>query len=148
MNKLTKQAIVVGILASGVAGLAQANDDGDGCSLSTLRGLYLFNASGFNVVAGVAVPKALVTFVRFNGDGTLTGGVSTTSINGVITRNPGGFTGTYTVTADCTGSADFGPPPHFTFDLFISSKGAELVMIQTGGPVPAVMQGTAERLSR
>jgi hypothetical protein len=51
--------------------------------------LVSFNASGFNVVAGVAVPKALVVFVRFNGDGTLTGGPSTASINGVITRVPG-----------------------------------------------------------
>jgi hypothetical protein len=28
-----------------------------------------FNASGYNIAAGVAVPKAVVEFIRFNGDG-------------------------------------------------------------------------------
>jgi hypothetical protein len=43
---------------------------------------------------------------------------------------------------------DFGPPTHFTYDLSFSSKATFVVMIQTGGPVPGVLQGTADYLSR
>ena len=150
MKRLTKQAIVLSILALGVAGLAQADqgDHHDSCSLATLRGLYLFSASGFNVVGGVAQPKAVVEFIRFNADGTLTGGPATASINGVIVHTPVPGMGTYTVAPDCTGTLDFGPPTHFTYDLFFSPKADYLVMNQTGGPVPGVLQGTADKLSR
>ena len=45
----------------------------NGCTLRTLRGTYVFSASGFNIVAGVAQPKAIVEVIVFNGDGTLDG---------------------------------------------------------------------------
>ena len=42
------------------------------CDLRTLRGLYLFSASGFNISAtGAHIPKVIAEFIRFNGDGTL-----------------------------------------------------------------------------
>jgi hypothetical protein len=150
MKRMAKQKLVVAILALGLVGLAQADNDDNGkaCSLSTLDSLYLFSASGFNIVMGVAQPKAVVELVRFNGDGTLTGGPATASINGTITRSPAGGLGNYTVATNCTGTLDFGPPTHFTYDLFIAPKAAYLVMIQTGGPVPGVLQGTADKLSR
>ena len=44
-------------------------DDGKACTVQTLRGSYLFAASGFNIVAGVAQPKAIVEGIDFNGDG-------------------------------------------------------------------------------
>ena len=57
------------------------------------RWLYLFSASAFNIVGGVAQPKAVVELIRFNGDGTLTGGPATASINGTIVRSPAGGLG-------------------------------------------------------
>jgi len=77
----------------------------------------------------------------------LTGGPATASINVAIVRSPSA-PGTYTVAADCTGSLDFGPPAHFNYDLFFTSKATDIVMIPTGGRVPGALQGTAERLSR
>jgi hypothetical protein len=150
MQKMAKQKLVVAALALGMVGLAQADEDdnGKGCSLSTLGDVYLFSASGFNIIGGVAQPKAVVELIRFNGDGTLTGGPATASINGTITRSPAGGLGNYTVATNCTGALDFGPPTHFTYDFFIAPKAAYLVMIQTGGPVPGVLQGTADKLSR
>jgi hypothetical protein len=150
MKKMVKQSLVVAMLALGMVGVAQADNDDNGkaCSLSTLGDLYLFSASGFNIIGGVAQPKAVVELIRFNGDGTLTGGPATASINGTITRSPAGGLGSYTVATNCTGTLDFGPPTHFTYDFFIAPKGAYLVMIQTGGPVPGVLQGTADKLSR
>jgi hypothetical protein len=70
------------------------------------------------------------------------------SINGAIVRSPAGGLGNYTVATNCTGTLDFGPPTHFTYDFFIAPEAAYLVMIQTGGPVPGVLLGTADKLSR
>jgi hypothetical protein len=149
MNKSAKQAIVAAAMALAVSGAAMANhtdDDRKGCSNSTLRGLYAFNASGYNIVGGVAQPKAIVELIRFNGDGTLTVPAATVSIFGVVTRSPADGPGSYTVGEDCTGSLAFGPPGP-TFDLFVSTRGSQIYLIQTGPGLP-VMQGTAERLPR
>jgi hypothetical protein len=149
MNKLAKQAMVFAAMASAVSGVALANDNDDdrkGCSDSTLRGLYVFNASGFNIVEGVAQPKAIVELIRFNGDRSLTVPAATVSIFGVITRSLPNGPGTYKVSEDCTGSLAFGPPGP-TFDLFVVFRGSQIYMIQTAPGLP-VMQGTAERVSR
>jgi hypothetical protein len=72
-----------------VPGIARAGDDDNGCSDSTLRGLYVFSASGFNILTGgVVQPKAIVELIRFNGDGTLVVPAATVSINGTITQSP------------------------------------------------------------
>src|SRR3954451_19761072 len=90
------------------SGAAQAKDDKDDdvkqCSVATLHGVYIFHASGFNIVVGppsVALPKAIVEVIRFNGDGSIVGGKVTVSLNGTIRQNPPGATGTYSVLADC-----------------------------------------------
>ena len=150
MWKSTLQGAAAAAMAVAMAGVVHANADDDharGCSDATLRGLYVFNASGFNIVAGVSQPKAVVEFIRFNGDGTLTVPAATASINGVIIRSPPDGPGIYSVGADCTGTVAFGPPGP-TFDLFVAPRGSEVYMNQTGGAVPGVLQGTAERLSR
>ena len=90
-------------MAIAMAGVVHANGNDDharGCSDATLRGLYVFNAYGFNIVAGVAQPKAIVEFIRFNGDGTLTVPAATASINGVIIRSAPDGPGSYSA---CTG---------------------------------------------
>jgi hypothetical protein len=149
-----KQFIVCALITLGAPGAAQARDsdeDRKPCSDATLHGLYVFTASGFNIVGGGAQPKAIVELIRFNGDGSLTVPASTVSINGVITRSPPDGPGSYEVRADCTGSLVFGPPGPTpqgpTYDLFVGPKGSEINMIQTGPGAP-VFQGTAERQSR
>ena len=64
----------------------QSNHDDDVCGVNTLRGTYVFAATGFNIVAGVAQPKAIVEVIEFNGDGTLSVPAATLSANGMIVR--------------------------------------------------------------
>ena len=75
-------AVATGPWPSGVA-LANGN-----CTVNTLRGLYVFSATGFIIPAAPASaqPKAIVEFIRFNGDGTLDVPGATRSLNGVITQ--------------------------------------------------------------
>ena len=68
MKTLTKRGLIGVAMVFGMSGLALA-DDGKACTVQTLRGSYLFAASGFNIVAGVAQPKAIVEGIDFNGDG-------------------------------------------------------------------------------
>jgi len=146
-RQIIKPLVAVAIF-SVVGGAAQARDDdekGKGCNSSTLNGLYAFRASGFNVVSGVAQPKAIIELVNFHGDGTLDVPAATVSINGVIGRSPPGGTGTYTLQHDCTGSLEFHAPGP-TYDIFVGLTASDLYMIQTGPSAP-VFQGTAERVS-
>jgi hypothetical protein len=153
MKQHFRICVLAAAMALAVSGVARAFDDNDDvkpCSNHTLRGLYVFTASGFNINAqGVALPKAIVELIDFHGDGKLTVPAATVSINGVVTPSPPGGTGTYTVDADCTGSLVFGPPlapPGPAYDLFVTFKGSEIQMIQTGPGLP-VFQGKAERVS-
>ena len=146
-RRIIKPLVAVAIFSI-VYGAAQARDDdekGKGCNSSTLNGLYAFRASGFNVVSGVAQPKAIIELINFHGDGTLDVPAATVSINGVIGRSPPGGTGTYTLQHDCTGSLEFHAPGP-TYDIFVGLTASDLYMIQTGPGAP-VFQGTAERVS-
>ena len=157
MKKVT-QSLTAAAIALAMSGFVHANGNGNHgkpCSDATLQGQYIFSASGFSIVAGVAQPRAIVELIRFHGDGTLSVPAGTLSVNGVITRVGGGSgpAGTYAIAADCTGSLAFGPPGP-TFDLYPAPSGSEVHMIFTGGPVPGlgvvpgVFQGVADRLSR
>jgi hypothetical protein len=148
MKTLIKLTLSIAALTFGLGQVAPAEAHNLDCSDSTLRGLYVFNATGFNIVAGVAVPKAIVEFIRFNGDGTLTVPAATRSVNGVIARSPANGVGTYTVTPDCTGSVTFGPPGP-TFDVFVAPRGTKTRMIQITDPTQAgaVLQGIVERIA-
>jgi hypothetical protein len=121
---------------------AQAPADDDVCGVHTLRGTYVFAARGFNIVAGVAQPKAIVEVIEFNGDGTLSVLAATLSVNGIIVRPPPEI-GTYTVENDCSGTILFGGP---SFDIFISSGADDISLIQTNPNT--VFQGTATPTSR
>jgi hypothetical protein len=157
MKQYIGKFVVAAAMVLAVSGIARAHDDDDDakpCRLSTLDGLYVFTASGFNIVTVVGVqvaqPKAIVELIDFHGDGKLTVPAATVSINGAISRSTPGGTGTYTVDADCTGSLVFGPPlapAGPAYDLFVAFKGSQIQMIQTG-PGSPVFQGTAERVSR
>jgi hypothetical protein len=109
---------------------------------TALRGSYLFATHGWNIVGGVAQPKAIVEGIDFNGDGTLVSPFATVSINGTIIRSSGGM-GTYTVNADCTGTLTFTGGP--SFDIFVETSGRQRWTIQTGPGAPA-FEGTATRV--
>ena len=147
MNRQTKFSLTMAALTLAMIGVAHAEDDVDGgksCSDSTLRGLYVFSTTGFNIVAGVAQPKAINEQIRFNGDGTLTAPVATASVNGNVFRSSG-VSGSYAVASNCAGSLSFTGGP--SFDILADPRGTAVYMIQTA-PGSPVMQGVAERVSR
>lgn len=155
MNKLTKGSVlaaVVGLsISSAVLADNERSDAGRNCTVATLDGLYVFAASGFIIPAsGPAQPKAIVEWIRFNGDGTVFVAGATRSLNGVIAQIPGGGGGSYTVTdlappdGGCAGTLTFGT---LTFDLFIQSKADEKIWLIQTNP-NNVFQGTATRVSR
>lgn len=107
-------------------GYAQANPTA--CTLATLHGRYVFDATGYNIVNGSAVPKTVVDFLTFSGDGSLTS-IATAVVGGTIIANDAPGTGSYTVNDDCTGTLT--DARGFTFDLFIARNGSGFHMIQT-----------------
>jgi hypothetical protein len=149
MKKLLMRTVVAVILAVGTSGIAFAHKDTDKdrdrdrCGLHTLRGRYVFSASGFtmNAVSGVVQPKAIVEIIDFNGDGTLAVPAATRSVNGVIARSLPSV-GSYTVTEGCAGTITFEGP---AFDIFIAPRGNQLWLIQTNPN--NVFQGSATRTS-
>ena len=121
--------------------LAEENQE---CTAETLHGVYLFHASGYNIVSAVPLPKAIIETVVFDGLGNVTTPAVSLSLNGTIVQPPQGSPGVYTVDADCTGTLMFADGPKF--DLQITPNGKQINMLQTN---PAtVMQGTAKRVSR
>jgi hypothetical protein len=134
---------LVAAMALGTTGTARAALAPQACSVHTLHGSYLFATHGWNIVGGVAVPKAIVERIDFNGNGTLVSPFATVSINGNIIHSSNSL-GTYTVNANCTGTVSFTGGP--SFDTFVEPSGRQLWMIQTG-PNPAVFEGTATHVS-
>ena len=144
LTKTIMGSLVAAAMAFGMSGTSQADPPAQSCGAHTLRGSYLFAAHGWNIVGGVAVPKAIVEGIDFNGDGTLSSPFATVSINGTIIR-PSGSEGFYTVEADCRGTLTFTGGP--SFDIFVQpGDGKQIWMIQTG-PAPAVFEGTATKVS-
>jgi hypothetical protein len=142
-------ASLIATMALGTSSVVRADSRvQSSCSAQTLRGSYLFATHGFNIVGGVAVPKAIVEGIDFNGDGTLVGTFATVSINGTIIRASGTL-GTYTVQANCQGTLTFADGN--SFDTFVEPTGKHLWVIQTVAAIPpgatAVFEGMATRIS-
>jgi hypothetical protein len=136
-------SLSVGLLTV-AQGYAEEKDHATECSLATLTGLYVFTASGYNIVNSVPQPKAIVEVLDFNGDGTLATPAVSRSANGVIFPNTVGSNGEYTVNEDCTGTITFLPSgPHF--DIFIVPNGKDINMIQTDANT--VLAGVSRRVS-
>jgi DNA/RNA endonuclease YhcR with UshA esterase domain len=98
------------------------------CTLATLKGLYVFDATGYDIVNSTPAPKAVVELLTLKGDGTLTS-LATVSLDGAIHSHVSG-SGIYTVNQDCTGTLTFNGSG-FTFDLFIAPNGNRFHMIET-----------------
>jgi len=152
VKKITSSLLFAGALISIFAMTlpgsvnAQAQPAAQTCAAQTLRGLYVFDAHGWNISNGVAIPKAIVEGIHFNGDGTVTSPFATVSLNGTILRLSGA-SGSYTIDPDCTGTLTFNAGP--SFDIFVDHRGGkQLWLIQTGpAAAPAVFEGTAVRVS-
>ena len=133
---------LVAAIALGTSGTARADKGVASCGAYTLHGSYLFATHGWNIVGGVAQPKAIVEGIDFNGDGTLVSPFATVSINGTIIHSSGSL-GTYNVNTDCTGTLSF--TGGASFDIFVEASGRQLWMIQTA-PGSPVFEGTVTRV--
>ena len=143
MKSLTTNATVTLAVVAALGGVARAQDDGKSCTPKTLRGTYVFAADGYNIVAGVPQPKAILEMMQLHGDGTLTVETATVSINGTITQSPPGGAGQYSLDESCVGTLTFTPGP--SFNIVADPNGGTIWMIQTNPNT--VLQGTVTRVS-
>jgi hypothetical protein len=147
MNMKILNAVAVA-LAAGLAwsqpAAAGNNDEVVTCKTKTLRGVYEFRASGFAIVNGVALPKAIIETLVFDGRGNVLTPHVSISANGTIIQPPAGAPGIYTVAADCKGTLTFGDAGAVSFDLHVNPYGKWIDMLQTNPN--NVMQGRAERV--
>jgi hypothetical protein len=115
-----------GVLAIGT-GYAKDETEAAKCSNATLDGTYLFAQDGVEIKGNDQLPFALAGYEVFDGNGKVKG-VQSANINGEITRNET-ISGTYTVEADCTGTATYADGTRF--DQFIAPDGSELTFVLT-----------------
>src|SRR5215204_5446685 len=121
---------VVGLVGVLAVGRGFANDEkaaGAKCSEATLKGTYLFAQNGVEIKGDEQRPVAIAGYEVFDGNGKVKGHASA-NINGEITRNEH-FSGTYTVNADCTGTATYSDGTRY--DQFIAPDGSILTFVLT-----------------
>jgi len=135
-------------LGPGTSATARAATDRV-CSVGTLRGLYLWTFDAPGPVGGHFVPTAVMQGLRFNGDGTTYNAFGTVNIGGTIIFDAGGFSGTYTVNPDCTGTLSPAPGIAPSYNIYVGPGAQQVWTIQSapdGGGTPGVSRGTAVRL--
>ncbi|HEV2177975.1 MAG TPA: hypothetical protein VGW33_12375 [Terriglobia bacterium] len=118
-------------------GVPNALAEEESCSNGTLQGSY--GASITGTVAGL--PLAELDLVSADGKGNFTSGTGTLSFNGSVSTFT--FTGTYTINADCSGSASLSNG--VTQNLVIKADGSEVMFIGTNDP-NAQVTGAAKRV--
>jgi hypothetical protein len=110
------------------------------CSQATLHGTYLFAYDGVQIKGKDKGPFATAGYQVHDGNGKVNG-VYSANFNGKIFSNEP-FSGTYTVSADCTGTATFTDGTHY--DLFVAPNGRMFTFVQTDPKF--VTSGTAQRV--
>ena len=121
---------VVGVLAVGTGFANDEDAAGAKCSEATLDGTYLFAFDGVEIKGNDQRPFALAGYDVFDGNGEVKG-VASGNFNGEVFHNDR-FTGTYTVKADCTGTATYSDGTRE--DQFIAPDGSQLTFVQTKPP--------------
>jgi hypothetical protein len=119
------------------------------CSVQTLRGLYLWSFDSHENLDGNFVPVAVMQGLQFNGDGTTLNTFGTVNIGGTIIFDATGFSGTYTVAADCTGTLSPAPGIAPTFNIYVGPGAQQVWTIQSGPDgdlTPGVSRGMAVRI--
>ena len=136
---------LVAAMAPGTSATAQSALDVRGCSVGTLRGLYMWTFDGYADLGGTLVPKAVMQGTRFNGDGTTFNEFGTVNIGGTIIIDVTGPGGTYTVAADCTGTLSIPNGP--SFNMYVGPGAQKLWITQiVGAGATGLGVGTATRL--
>jgi len=155
MNPARKRAkaFATALCAIGMSAPLLATAHNLPCRTERLNGLYVFTATGYTRanLDSPWVPKAIVQFIRMNGDGTLT-------TPWVTVANPAGNTGfvidrvgapgVYSVNDDCTGSMSFGDG--VVHKIFAAPRGDEFWLIQLAGLGGSlnVFQGQAKKVAQ
>jgi hypothetical protein len=122
--------VVVGAAALPTVEAGYAKDENASrakCSNATLKGTYLFAQNGVEIKGDEQRPVAIAGYEVFDGNGKVKG-VDSSNFNGEITRNER-FSGTYSVNADCTGTATYSDGTRY--DQFIAPDGSILTFVLT-----------------
>lgn len=111
------------------------------CNASDLVGAYGFSLKGTNTVANV--PFAITGRFASGGKGALTG-TATQSVNGIIAKM--GFSATYAIDPDCTGTATltFDDGVQASLSFVLVSDGREILFIDSD--TGTVEQGSAKKM--
>jgi hypothetical protein len=152
---LTVAALILGVLAAGAvyannqdAGAKANNEDARAkCSEATLDGRYLFAFDGSVTEGPDKGPFAVAGYQVFHGNGKANG-VSSFSENGKITRKEP-LSVTYTVKANCTGTATVDAIIVTHYDTFIAPDGSMFTFVQADPGAVASgseLQATAKRV--
>ncbi len=119
-----------------------------GCSLASLSGPYANARQGTLVTSVLGLPApapyAEVARVDFNGAGAFSG-KATVNIGGAV-LNDTPFTGTYTVSSDCTGNLTVNTSVGVTLHEALVVIGGGQRIITTETDTFAVIEGRAEKL--
>ena len=118
---------LVGVLAIGT-GYAKDETEAAKCSEATLDGTYLFAADGVGIKGNEQLPFAYAGYEVFDGNGKVNQ-VFTLNINGKKVIRNESISGTYSVEADCTGTATYADGTRE--DHFIAPDGSELTFVGT-----------------
>ena len=121
--------LVVGLVGVMAIGTGYAKDESEAvkCSEATLDGTYLFANDGVELKGNDQRPFALAGNDVYDGNGKVKS-VFSANENGKITRNES-ISGTYTVKADCTGTATYEDGTRY--DQFIAPDGSILTFVLT-----------------
>jgi len=137
MKKVTSRLIFLPVLALGwTAGSALAQNGRASCAGRILKCAYAFKTVGllYNIVLtnGDAPRIAAVGVADFDGQGKFTFVTGVNSFQGFIVPNPpNGFTGTYTLDANCTGTITYFDQLKETIYFVIAEGGAKLFGLYT-----------------
>ena len=118
---------LVGVVAIGT-GYAKDETEAAKCSEATLDGTYLFAADGVAIKGDEQRPFANTGYEVFDGQGKVKQ-VLTLNINGKKVIRNDRISGTYSVEADCTGTATYADGTRE--DQFIAPDGSEFTYVQT-----------------
>ena len=120
--------------------LGMQAEDRAGCSNSTLHGSYGLHATGTNPAGG---PIAAVGRFTFDGRGNLMGKLTVRVAGNNV--EPPEFTGTYSVSSDCTVTDTWGPPINSTHVSVIVDQGRGYVILSNTVGSGETISGEARR---
>ena len=117
-------------MALGTSSPARAAADSRVCSVGMLRGLYLWTFDSHENVDGNFVPVAVMQGLRFNGDGDVQS-IRHREYRGHDYFRRRGFSGTYTVNPDCTGTLSPAPGIAPSYNIYVGPGAQQVWTIQS-----------------